>query len=147
MKKTLKKIIAVVFLVCCSTSFSQSYEFDQGYIFEQEYIKRIPLEDAEELSGVSGVFNEFLSWDWPPEKITNSLVERAGSRMIIKFENKPALTLRDFSTKEGDGEAQLFRYLKSVPGYHVIGVVFGHDQPAFLLIHESGSDLYFVDTH
>lgn len=140
-------MITVLFLVCCSASFSQSYEFDQGYIFEQEYIKRVSLERAEEISGVSGVFNEFLSWDWPYEKITSSLVERAGNRMVIKFENKPALTLRDFSTKEGDGEAQLFRYLKSVPGYHVIGVVFGHDQPAFLLIHESGSDLYFVDTH
>lgn len=147
MKKLLNKMITVLCLVCCSASFSQSYEFDQGYIFDQEYIKRVSLERAEEISGVSGVFNEFISWDWPSEKITSSLVERAGSRMVINFENKPALTLRDFSTKEGDGEAQLFRYIKSVPGYHVIGVVFGHDQPAFLLIHESGSDLYFVDTH
>ncbi len=147
MKKSLNKIIAVLIIVFCNTSFSQSYEFNQGYIFDQKYIKRIPLEKAEKISEISGIFNQFLSWNWPPEKITSPRIERVGSRLIIKFENRPPLTLRDFSTKEGDGESQFFKYLKSVPNYYMIGVVFGHDQPAFLLIHESGSDLYFVDTY
>jgi len=149
-KKSIYKFIAVLFVFFCNATFSQSYDYHQGYIFEQKYIKRISLEKAEQIAAVPAVFKQFLSWNWGVEKITNSHIERNGETLIIKFENKSPLTLRDFSvesTKEVEGDSQIFKYLKSVPGYHIIGVIFGNDQPAFLLINESGSELYFVDTY
>jgi hypothetical protein len=148
--KSIKKFIAAFFIFACGPSFSQSYDYHQGYIFEQKYIKRMPIKKAEQIAASPGVFNQFLSWDWGAEKITHSRIKRVGDRLIIKFEKKPSLSLRDFSlesTKEVEGDSQLFKYLKSVPGYHIIGVIFGHDQPAFLLIPESGGALYFVETN
>jgi DNA polymerase V len=35
--------------------------------------------------------------------------------------------------------------IKSIPGYHLIGVQNGHDQPQFILIGESGSHINFVE--
>lgn len=151
MKKPIIKIIVLLFIFVCNPLFSQSYEYHQGYIFAQKYIKRISLEKAEEIAGSPDVFNQFFTWDWAAEgtyeDITVSGIERVGDRLVITFEKESSLSLRDFSMTEGDGDLQLFRYLKSVAGYHIIGVIFGHDQPAFLLINTTGTELYFVNTY
>jgi hypothetical protein len=150
MNKLIKIFITAIFAFSPLVSFSQSYEFHQGYIFEQKYIKRIPLNTAEKIAASPGVFNEFLAGNWDSEKISNSQIVRDGDRLTIKFKNRPSLTLCDYSVKPTEtveGDSQLFRYIKSVPNFLIIGVLFGHDAPGFLLIHESGSDVYFVDTY
>jgi hypothetical protein len=143
-------LITTLFFSICSPSLAQSYDYRQGYIFEQKYIKRISLKQAEQVAASPGLFNPFLSWDWGPEKISDSRIKRARGQLVLDFAGKSPLSLRDYSrklTKQAEGDSQQFQYLKSVPGYHIIGVTFGHDQPAFLLVSESGRDLYFVDTY
>ena len=82
--------------------------------------------------------------------IRDKRIKRYGDRLVIEFGSNKNLSLQNFSIKEtenADGDSQLFKYIKSVPGHHIIGVMYGHDQPQFLLISESGSHIYFVDTN
>lgn len=131
---------------------AQSYEYgqSQGYIFDQKYIKRISVKQAEQVIGSPGFFEPLLSSNWGKEVIKDSRVKRSGDRLILQFGGKPPLSLKDFSlqpTMQSEGDSQTFTYIKSVRDYHVVGVEFGHDQPAFLLVSHSGSEIYFVDTN
>jgi len=136
-KKIIKLYVAAVCIFTTLSSFAQSYDFNQGYIFEQKYVKRIPLKKAEKIVESPGIFNEFLTAEWGSEKINNAQIERDGDRLKIKFKNKPTLTLRDFSvetTKTVEGDSQLFRYLKSMPKYLIVGVLLVMTNRLFCLL-------------
>ncbi len=132
-----------------SSAIAQSYEYRNGYIFDQGYVKRISLSQAQKIAGISEPLEPLLTFDWTQqkEKIKDERVKRIGGRLIFEFGGNERLSLKNFSTKKGDGELQYFKYLKSVPGYHIVGVEYGHDQPQFMLIAESGSLVYFIDTN
>lgn len=132
-----------------STATAQSYEFRQGYIFDQRYVKRISVSEAEKATNVRGLFDPLLTFDWikAKEDIKDPRVKRSGNRLVFTFGANASLSLKDFSTKKGDGESQLFKYLQSIPGYHLVGVEYGHDQPQFMMISETGSPIYFVNTN
>ena len=144
--------LAALFLALiaiCHSAIAQSYEFRQGYIFDQRYVERISLTQAEKIANVQGLFEPLMSFAWTKEKeeIKDLRVRRIGERLVFAFSDSAQLSLKNFSTKKGDGEMQLFKYIKSVPGYHIIGVEYGHDQPQFLLVSESGGHIYFVNTN
>ncbi len=150
MNKSFRILLAIVFASICTSAVAQSYEFQHGYIFKQKYVKRISLTKAEQIAGVPGLFEPLLSWNWGGEVIKDSRVKRSGDRLFLEFFGRARLSLRDFSsepTNQKEGDSQKFKYIKSVPGYHIVGVEFGHDQPAFLLVSESGLNIYFVDTN
>jgi hypothetical protein len=132
----------------CGASVAQSYEFRQGYIFAQRYVERISLSQAEKIANIPKLFEPLMSFDWTKrkEEIKDRRVSRMGNRLVLTFTGGGKLSLKNFSTKQGDGDSQLFKYIKSIPGYHIVGVEYGHDQPQFLLISESGSRIYFVNT-
>jgi hypothetical protein len=133
----------------CSSAIAQSYEFRNGYIFDQGYVKRISLSQAEKIAGIQGLFEPFMTFDWTQrkEEIKDKRVKRVGGRLVFEFGGNARLSLENFSTKKGEGELQFFKYIKSIPGYHIVGVEYGHDQPQFMLIAESGGHIYFVDTN
>ncbi|XVJ69224.1 MAG: hypothetical protein HEQ39_05910 [Rhizobacter sp.] len=133
----------------CSAAIAQSYEFRDGYIFNQAYVKRVSLDQAEKIANIPGLFGPLMTFDWTQQKeeIKDKRVKRLGKRLVLEFGGDARLSLKNFSTKKGDGELQLFRYIKSIPGYHIVGVEYGHDQPQFMLIAESGSPVYFVGTN
>lgn len=128
---------------------AQSYEFRHGYIFDQRYVERISLKQAEKIVNIQGLFEPLMAFDWMQEKeeIKDARVKRIGGRLVLAFGGRVPLSLKNFSTKQGDGELQVFKYIKSVPGYHIVGIEYGHDQPQFLLVSELSSRIYFVDTH
>jgi len=132
-----------------SSAIAQSYEFRNGYIFEQGYVKRISLSQAEKIANIPGLFEPLMTFEWTKrkEEIKERRVKRIGGRLVFEFGGNAGLSLKDFSTKKGEGELQSFKYIKSIPGYHVVGVEYGHDQPQFMLISESGSHIYFVNTN
>lgn len=131
------------------SAIAQSYEFRQGYIFDQGYVERISLSQAEKIANVQGLFEPLMSFAWTKEKeeIKDSRVRRIGERLVLAFSGSAQLSLMNFSTKQGDGELQLFKYIKSVSGYHIVGIEYGHDQPQFLLVSKSGDPIYFVNTN
>lgn len=136
-------------VVFCPPSLAQTYEFKQGYIFHQPFVKRIPLSEAIAITQQQQVFDDLMQFDWLEKKevIHDPNVKRKGSRLIVSFGAGKQLSLKNFSTRKGDGEAQLFKYLTTLADHHLIGVQFGHDQPHFLLVPVSGSPVYFVDTN
>lgn len=140
-----------MFFICQSPiSYSQSYTIHQGYIFEQRYFKQVSVKIAEEIANSPDVFQSYLTGKWGEEKIAATQVSRKSDLLSIKFENRPSLNLQDYilEPSEGvEGDYQLFKYIKSVPNYIIIGVLYGHDQPGFLLIAENGSEFYYVDTY
>ncbi len=142
-------LLALALAGACSAVSAQTYEFRNGYIFDQRYVRRISVSEAEKIANITGLFEPLLSFAWTKEKeaMADARVKRLGSRLVIEFSGKAPLSLKNYSTKQGDGELQVFRYIKSVPGYHIIGVEYGHDQPQFLMIPESGSQIYFVNTN
>lgn len=145
-------LLALALLASCAESVAQSYEFGQknGYIFEQKYVTRISKERAEQLIGSRGYFEPLLSAPWGKEVIRDSGIRRTGDRLILQFPGRPPLSLRDYFLKEtsdSEGDLQTFRYLKSERDLHVVGIEFGHDGPAFLLVSRSGSEIYFVNTN
>ncbi|MBC3873376.1 hypothetical protein [Undibacterium flavidum] len=143
-------LIAILFFWAGDEAVAQSYDFRQGYIFEQKFVKRISISQAEEVASSFGFFEPLMSWEWGVEKIADPHVKRIGNRLVFDFDGKGSLSLRDYTrkaTKIAEGELQKFVYIKSVPFYHVVGVLFGHDQPAFLLVSTVGENIYFVDTH
>lgn len=145
-------LFALVLSTVCGTSMAQSYEYGQerGYVFDQKYVKRISIKQAEQVLGSPGLFDALLSSNWGKEVIKDGRVKRAGDRLVLEFVGKTPLSLRDFTRKEtiqSEGDAQTFKYIKGVRGYHLVGVEFGHDQPAFLLVAYSGNEIYFVDTN
>ena len=131
----------------CNPAIAQSYEIKNGYIFEQKYVQRISVQQAEKFLNKSDVFESLMSFDWIKEKevIKNSTVKRIGDRLVLSFPRN-IVSLKNFSTTQGDGEMQNFKYIKSIPGYHIIGIEYTHDQPHFLLVSESGNTIYFVKT-
>lgn len=149
MNRSVHFLLAVVLVFICHAAAAQSYEFRQGYIFDQRYVTRISVSEAEKIANMPGLFGPLLSFDWTKakEEIKTSRVKRLGSRLVVEFGANASLSLKNFSTKKGDGELQVFKYINSVPGYHIVGVEYGHDQPQFMLISESGSRIYFVNTN
>ena len=152
MTRSFRHLLTLALLAFCAESMAQSYEYGQrqGYIFDQKYVRRISVQQAEKVISVPGFFEPLLSPNWGREVIQDSRVQRVGDRLILQFGGKPPLSLRDYTlkeTKQSEGDSQKFRYIKSVRGYHLVGVEFGHDQPAFLLISQLGSEIYFVDTN
>jgi hypothetical protein len=145
------RLLCTLFFLCFGGApMAQTYDFRQGYIFEQAYVSRIPLAKAEHITGLPGLFAPFRAGDWGKELIQDPRVKRTGNRLIVQFSGKAPLSLKDFtigSTRQREGDSQKFRYLKTVANYHVLGVLFGHDQPGFLLVSVSGRDIFFVDTH
>lgn len=133
----------------CSSAIAQTYEFRNGYIFDQSYVKRISLGQAEKIANIPDLFEPLMTFDWTQrkEEIKDKRVKRFGGRLVFEFGSNARLSLKNFSTKKGEGELQSFKYIKSIPGYHIVGVEYGHDQPQFMLIGESGSHIYFVDTN
>ena len=131
------------------SAIAQSYEFRNGYIFDQGYVKRISLSQAEKIANIPGLFEPLMTFDWTrrKEEIKDTRVKRFGGRLVLEFGGNARLSLKNFSTRKGDGEFQLFKYIKSIPGYHIVGVEYGHDQPQFMLISESGGEIYFVNTN
>ncbi|MCY0963776.1 hypothetical protein [Parathalassolituus penaei] len=150
MKNIFKACLAVFCIFQSPILFSQSYTIQQGYIFEQKYLKQVSVKMAEEIANSPDVFQSYLTGQWGEEKIATSQVIRKNDLLSIKFKNRPSLTLQDYilESSEGvEGDSQLFKYIKSVPNYIIIGVLYGHDQPGFLLIAENGSEFYYVDTY
>lgn len=149
MKILTNSLIAILIFLVGDVALAQSYDFRQGYIFEQQFVKRISISEAEEVASSLGLFEPLMSWEWGAEKIADSRVKRIGTKLVFDFDGKRRLSLRDYTTKAtkiGDGESQKFKYIKSTPFYHVVGVLFGHDQPGFLLVSTIGENVYFVDT-
>ena len=142
-------VLIMAFTSACSSAIAQSYEFRHGYIFDQGYVKRISLSQAEKIANIPGLFEPLMSFDWTrgKEDIKDTRVKRFDGRLVFEFGSNACLSLKDFSTKKGDGELQVFKYIKSIPGYHLVGVEYGHDQPQFMLISESGNHIYFVNTN
>ncbi len=133
----------------CGSAIAQSYDFRSGYIFDQSYVKRVSLSQAEKIANIPGLFEPLMTFDWikGKEEIKDVRVKRFDGRLVLEFGGNARLSLKNFSTKKGEGELQVFKYIKSIPGYHIVGVEYGHDQPQFMLISESGSHIYFVDTN
>lgn len=144
-------LVALAIQLCahCAVSSAQSYEFRHGYVFDQPYVERVSINRAEELAGVPRLFEPLMSFEWTQgkEEIHDRRVRRRGDRLILSRGGGRVLSLRNYSTKRGDGESQSFKYVMSVPGYHVIGVEYGHDQPQYLLVADSGEKVYFVNTN
>lgn len=152
MKRIFFTLLITAFTSLCGSAIAQTYEYRNSYIFEQSYVKRISLIQAEKIANIPGLFEPLMSWEWTrgKEEVRDKRIQRDRDRLVIEFGSNKNLSLKNFSTKatkNGDGDSQLFKYLKSVPGHHIIGVIYGHDQPQFLLISESGSYIYFVDTN
>ncbi|MFO1264157.1 MAG: hypothetical protein U1E84_12600 [Rhodoferax sp.] len=128
---------------------AQTYEFRHGYVFEQPYVQRVTVRDAEEAAQTPGLFTPLLNFDWTrkPEQIHDARVQRVGNRLVLHFDGKAWLSLQDYATKRGDGEFQRFKYLMRMAGFHIVGVEYGHDQPQFLLIADTGRPIYFVNTN
>lgn len=127
---------------------AQSYDFSQSYIFQQPYIQRINLAKARQIVDIPDVFTPYLTWDWAPEKIDVTSVQRLDDRLVVRFGHRAPLSLRDFAvaaSQHADGERQQFRYLRSTARFYLVGVLFEHDQPAFLLISKADGTCYFVD--
>lgn len=142
-------ILTPLLLIAVGQSFAKSYVFSHGYIFDQSYVKRISIAQAENILSQPGIFDPFLTWNWGKEKISDNMISRSGDKLLIRSSTKDVLSLCDYvrrDTKSKDGDSQKFVYLRSSDQYHIIGVLFGHDQPAFLLVPRTGSQLYFVDT-
>ncbi len=144
-------LLALVLSAFGGASMAQTYEYGQrqGYIFAQKYVKRISVEQAEQVIGSPGFFEPLLSFNWGKEAIKDGRVKRSGDRLILQFDGRAPLSLKDFvrkPTKQSEGDSQEFKYITRVRDYHVVGVVFGHDQPAFLLVSYSGEKIYFVNT-
>jgi hypothetical protein len=136
----------------CNSVVAQSYEFRHGYIFDQSYVTRISVGQAEKIANIPRLFEPLMSFEWLKEKeeIKDSRIKRSGSRLILEFGGNARLSLKSFSTKpttHHEGDSQVFKYIKSIPSYHIVGVEYGHDQPQFMLISESGSHIYFVNTN
>jgi hypothetical protein len=104
---------------------------------------------AEKIANIPGLFEPLMTFDWTAKKeeIKDKRIKRNGGRLVVEFGGNARLSLKNFSTRKGDGDLQDFKYIKSVPGYHIVGVEYGHDQPQFMLIPESGGQIYFVDTN
>ena len=149
MSKFFLAIFCIALPIVFGPAVAQSYDFQQGYIFDQGYVQRVSVNQAEKIANVQGIFAPLLKFEWMEgkEKIKDSRVKRSGSRLVLEFGSNARLSLKNFSTKQGDGEYQIFKYIRSVPGYHIVGVEYGHDQPQFLLIPESGGQIYFVNTN
>lgn len=131
---------------------AQSYEYGQrqGYIFAQKYVKRISVAQAEKVIGSPGFFESLLSSNWGKEVIKDGRVRRSADRLILEFGGRAPLSLKDYTlkeTKQREGDSQTFKYIKGLRDYHLVGVEFGHDQPAFLLVSYSGREIYFVNTN
>lgn len=142
-------LLATFLLIAVGQSFAKSYEFSQGYIFDQSYVKRVSIAQAENILSRPGIFDPFMTWNWGKEKISDNMVSRSGDKLLIRSSTNDVISLCDYvqkDTKTEDGDSQKFVYLKSSDKYHIIGVLFGHDQPAFLLVPRTGSQLYFVNT-
>lgn len=109
---------AMALASACSTVAAQSYEFRQGYIFEQSYVKRISVSEAEKIANIPELFKPLLTFEWvkAKEQIQDTRVKRLGDRLVLEFGGNARLSLKNFSTKQGDGELQVFKYLKSTPG-------------------------------
>lgn len=152
MKKTYYlTTLALLLIFMCGGASAQQYNFSQGYIFKQKYVQRIDLAEGEKLIGEAGGIEKFRKydtndWDRHGDKTLTAGVRRAGDRLVFKFKARPELSLRDFVYKgAGDGDSQQFIYLRAFTNYHLVGVVFGHDEPCFLLIAKSGEKIFFVD--
>ena len=135
-----------------STAFAQTYEHQHGYIFDQPYVQRISVSKAEQVSASPGAIEPLLDFEWlealeSREVIQQSGVQRQGSRLVIQFPDKKQLSLKDYVTKQLEGDYQRFRYLKRMGSFHLIAVIYAHDQPQFLLVPQAGGQIYFVDTH
>lgn len=141
--------LTIAFASVSGSVAAQSYEFRQGYIFDQGYVKRISLSQAEKIANMPGLFEPLLSFEWTKgkEQIKDPRVKRSGPRLVLEFGGNARLSLKDFSTKQGNGELQVFKYIKSIPGFHIVGVEYGHDQPQFMLVPESAGQIYFVNTN
>lgn len=129
---------------------AQNYDYSQGYIFAQPYIESVPLTQVSGVLDKPEVLTPYLDWEWADEVISHSAVTRKGDQLMVHFANGKALTLKDFTAQpsaEHDGDSQRFVYLTSTPKYHIIGVLFAHDQPAFLVLEQNGAGRFFVDTH
>jgi hypothetical protein len=139
----------VVLMPLSGPAIAQSYEYRNGYIFDQSYVKRVSVSEAEKIASSPGLFEPLMTFDWTAkrEEIKDKRVKRVGGRLVVEFGGNARLSLKNFSTRKGDGDLQDFKYIKSVPGYHIVGVEYGHDQPQFMLIPESGGQIYFVDTN
>lgn len=149
MNRLFQYFLAIGLTFICGAVLAQSYEFRQGYIFDQHYVTRVSVSEVEKIANIPGLFGPLMSFEWTKakEEIKTSRVKRLGSRLVVEFGANASLSLKNFSTKKGDGELQVFKYIKSVPGYHIVGVEYGHDQPQFMLISESGNHIYFVNTN
>jgi hypothetical protein len=141
-------LISALSCIVCDAS-AQIYEFRNGYIFDQPYVQRISLSQAEKIASAPDLFEPLMTFEWTKQKeqIRDPRIKRTGNQLGLEFGGNGRLSLKNFKTKEGDGELQVFKYLKSVPEYHIVGVEYGHDQPQFLLISESGRPIYFVSTN
>jgi hypothetical protein len=149
MKRTFLLAYVVGLMSVCGSAIAQSYEFRGRYIFDQTYVKRVPVAQAEKIANIPGLFEPLMTFDWTAKKeeIKDKRIKRNGGRLVVEFGGNARLSLKNFSTRKGDGDLQDFKYIKSVPGYHIVGVEYGHDQPQFMLIPESGGQIYFVDTN
>lgn len=149
LKKTILAAIAVQLSATCGLAAAQSYEFRHGYVFEQPYVERISISRAEEIAGIPKLFEPLMSFEWTQRKedIRDNRVRRVGNRLVLARGDGGTLSLKNFSTQRGDADSQSFKYLMGVPGYHLVGVEYGHDQPQYLLVAESGGKIYFVNTN
>lgn len=141
--------LGFVLVAIFGNATAQSYEFRGRYIFDQAYVKRVPVAQAEKIANIPGLFEPLMTFGWTAQKedIKDKRIKRIGGRLVVEFGDNRRLSLKNFSTRKGDGDLQDFKYIKSVPGYHILGVEYGHDQPQFMLIPESGGQIYFVDTN
>lgn len=145
----IKGLILAAALIA-NVSWAQSYSYQQGAIFEQSFVTRIDLATAGELLKDAERLTPYLDWEWDDETIATKEVKRVKDRLVIALANQQTLSLKDFSvdsSAEAEGDFQEFQYLQSTADFHIIGVLFGHDQPAFLLVSKAGDKVYFVDTH
>ncbi|WP_395704091.1 hypothetical protein [Aquabacterium sp.] len=149
MSPTFLAAVTLALAAGCTDSIAQAYEFRQGYIFDQRYVERISVSQAEKIANTPKLFEPLMSFDWTQQKeaIKDPRVKRIGDRLVLSFGGGAKLSLKNFSAKQGDGDSQIFKYIKSIPGYHIVGVEYGHDQPQFLLVSESGAHVYFVNTN
>lgn len=150
MKRAVSVALAALACATAQMAVAQHYEYRQGYIFEQAYIQRISIAQAEQIASSPGLFAPLMNWEWGEERLTEPRVKRVRDRLVFQFKDHAPLSLRDYtraSSKAVEGDAQRFVYLRSTPAHHVVGVIFGHDQPAFLLVTKSGGPHYFVNSY
>ena len=148
MLRSVCKSLALSALIISYPCAAEDYDYSQGYIFAQPQIQSVPLSEVSALLDEPVDFESYLDGEWT--EATHRAIERTDDQLLVRFAQKEPLTLKDFTleaTAEVEGDSQRFVYLKSTADYHIIGVLFEHDQPGFLAVQQQGEGRYFINTH